>query len=221
MDKKLIEKFPGVFEIERKIVTKNLINGNPVYGERIFKIGEDEYRAWDPNRSKLCAAMRKGLQNLYIKKGDKVLYLGAATGTTSSHVSDIVEKNGLVYCVEFAPISFRKLIPVCEKRENMLPIMGDAKKPDMYNNIEKVDIVYEDVAQPDLADILLINCRYFLKKGGYAMLAVKSQSIDVTKNPEDIYEKTIEKLKKELTILETIILDPYEKDHMFIVARKD
>lgn len=218
---KINEKFPGVFEIEGRIATKNLIKGNPVYGERIIIIDNIEYRFWDPNRSKLCAAIKKGLQNIYIKEGDMVLYLGAATGTTSSHVADLIGDKGIAYCIEFAPISFRNLIHVCEKRTNMIPIMGDARKPDMYNDVGKVDIVYEDVAQPDLADILLSNCRYFLKKGGYAMLAVKSQSIDVTKKPEDTYKKTIEKIQKELTILETIILDPYEKDHMFIVAQKN
>ena len=217
---KIIEKFPEVFEINGKIATKNLIKGNPVYGERIVNINNTEYRFWDPNRSKLCAAIKKGLQNIYLKKGDTILYLGAATGTTSSHIADIIGEKGIEYCIEFAPISFRKLIPICEKRTNMIPIMGDARKPDIYKDVGKVDIVYEDVAQPDLGEILLTNCTYFLKKGGYAMLAVKSQSIDVTKNPEDIYKKTIKQLQKELKIIETIILDPYEKDHMFIVAQK-
>ncbi|MFA5381738.1 MAG: fibrillarin-like rRNA/tRNA 2'-O-methyltransferase [Candidatus Micrarchaeia archaeon] len=220
MNKKIIKIFPGVFEIERRIATKNLIKGNPVYGEIIKKIDNDEYRFWDPHRSKLCAAIKRGIKDIYIKEGDKVLYLGAATGTTSSHVADIIGPKGVAYCVEFAPISFRKLIHVCENRTNMIPIMGDARKPDMYTEVGEVDIVYEDVAQPDLAEILLTNCRYFLKKGGYAMLAVKSQSIDVTKDPKQTYEETIKKLEKELKIVETIILDPYEKDHLFIVAQK-
>lgn len=220
MDEKIKKIFPGVYEIEGRIVTKNLIKGNPVYSERIFKQNAEEYRSWDPNRSKLSAAIKKGLKDIYIRQGDKVLYLGAATGTTSSHVSDIVGKKGVVYCIEFAPISFRKLINVCEKRENMVPIMGDARKPDMYTDVGDVDIIYEDVAQPDQAEILLANCRYFLKKGGYAMIAVKSQSIDVTKKPKEIYDKVLKKLQKELKVVETLLLEPYEKDHMFIVLQK-
>lgn len=54
--------------------------------------GEDkiEYRAWNPFRSKLAAAILGGVDQIHIKPGCKVLYLGAASGTTVSHVSDIV-----------------------------------------------------------------------------------------------------------------------------------
>jgi fibrillarin-like rRNA methylase len=49
-----------------------------------------EYRVWNPFRSKLAAAIVGGIENLWIAPGNKVLYLGAASGTSVSHVSDIV-----------------------------------------------------------------------------------------------------------------------------------
>ena len=49
-----------------------------------------EYRAWNPFRSKLAAAILGGVGNIHMKPGCKVLYLGAASGTTVSHVADIV-----------------------------------------------------------------------------------------------------------------------------------
>lgn len=49
-----------------------------------------EYRAWNPFRSKLAASIVGGVGDIHIKPGSKVLYLGAASGTTVSHVSDIV-----------------------------------------------------------------------------------------------------------------------------------
>ena len=49
-----------------------------------------EYRAWNPFRSKLAAAIVGGIEHIHMKPGSKVLYLGAASGTTVSHVSDLV-----------------------------------------------------------------------------------------------------------------------------------
>lgn len=58
----------------------------------MFQDGEVkmEYRAWNPFRSKLAAAILGGIDQIHIKPGAKVMYLGAASGTTVSHVSDIV-----------------------------------------------------------------------------------------------------------------------------------
>ena len=49
-----------------------------------------EYRVWNPFRSKLAAAILGGVDKIHIAPGSKVLYLGAASGTSVSHVSDIV-----------------------------------------------------------------------------------------------------------------------------------
>ncbi|CAH8391776.1 unnamed protein product [Eruca vesicaria subsp. sativa] len=80
---------------EEALVTKNLVPGEAVYNEKRISVqNEDgtktEYRVWNPFRSKLAAAILGGVDNIYIKPGAKVLYLGAASGTTVSHVSDLV-----------------------------------------------------------------------------------------------------------------------------------
>ncbi|VVB65944.1 Fibrillarin-like rRNA/tRNA 2'-O-methyltransferase [Candidatus Gugararchaeum adminiculabundum] len=218
----LEKKFPGVYLIDGRQATKSLAPGFKVYDERVAKLGDVEYRMWDVFKSKLSAAIKKGLKELPVKPGCTVLYLGAASGTTASHVSDIVGAEGGVYCVEFAPRSMRDLVLVCEKRENMLPILGDARRPEEYAEElggDKVDVVYEDVAQPDQAEILIKNCENFLKPKGHAMIAIKSQSIDVTKNPLKVYEEVKRKLSPHFEILQEIDLDPYDKEHLFLSLR--
>src|SRR5919199_4845942 len=79
-----------VLDGQRQLATLNLVEGNSVYGEKLVRQKGIEYRVWDPYRSKLAGAIKKGLNNLPIKKSMRVLYLGASTGTTVSHVSDIV-----------------------------------------------------------------------------------------------------------------------------------
>lgn len=214
------EKFKGVYLIEGKLATKNLAPGKKVYDEKLVKRGREEYRLWNPYRSKPAAALLKGMKNFPIKKADRVLYLGAASGTTASHISDIVGAKGAVFCVEFAPRAMRDLLPVCESRKNMLPILADARKPENYAEIAAgCDVLYQDVAQPDQAEIALRNAA-LLKKGGWALIAVKSQSIDAAREPKEIYEETLKKLSAGFEVIEKIELEPFDKDHLFIVAKK-
>ncbi len=122
----------------------------PVYGERI----QNGYRLWDPYRSKLAALILKGKgQAISLRVDSKILYLGAATGTTVSHLADIVSE-GLVYAVEFSARSMRDLIGLCERRTNIIPILADAAKPEDYAPLlEPVDLIYQDVAQRNQAQI--------------------------------------------------------------------
>lgn len=216
----IVKLFEGVFSIDGRLATENLAPGARVYGEKLHKIGGGEYREWDPYRSKLAGAIRKGLKEMPVKKGSDVLYLGASTGTTPSHVSDIIGKDGTVYCVEISPQSMKQLIPLSEKRENLVPILADARKPDEYKEVGKVDLIYQDVAQPDQDDILIINAKKFLKKGGIAMLCVKSQSIDVLKRPEEVFAIVKGKLAPHFDILQELALEPYDKDHLFLVLKR-
>jgi len=214
------EKLEGVFFIDGRLATKNLVRNFKVHGERLAEVEGVQYRYWDPYRSKLAAAIIKGMKHMPIKAGCRVLYLGAAAGVTPSFISDIVGKKGAVYCVEFAPRSMRDLLYVCEKRSNMLPLLADARKTGEYaKEVGKVDVVYEDVAQPDQEDIMIKNARQFLRKGGYAMLAIKSQSVDVTRRPSDVYEDMLGKLKKHFEILEQYELSPFDKDHLFVLMK--
>jgi len=216
------EKFPGVFLVGGRLATKNGSPGFRVYGEKLVTEGGSEYRMWDLYRSKLAAALHKGLKVMPIKPGSTVLYLGASTGTTASHVADIVGAEGGVYCVEFAQRSMRDLISVCERRQNMLPIMGDARQPQDYaGQIEgKVDVIYQDVAQPDQADIFLKNSKLFLKEGGWGMIAIKSQSIDVTRQPRKVFEEFVRQVGAELDVSEQIDIAPFDLEHLFISGKK-
>ncbi len=208
----------------KRLGTKNLTPGKNVYGERLVKFKGVEYRVWDAFRSKLAGAIIKGLQTVPIEAGSKVLYLGAASGTTPSHVSDIVGEAGQVYCVEFAQRSLRDLVNnVAQFRPNIIPMLEDARQPDRYAMFisGKVDVIYCDVAQPEQAKLLADNADYFLKPQGWVMLACKSQSIDVTMAPEAVYKQEAGILRKRgFDVKEIVPLDPYDKAHAMIVAQK-
>ncbi|WP_461867149.1 fibrillarin-like rRNA/tRNA 2'-O-methyltransferase [Thermococcus sp.] len=219
-------KFPGVYVFidedgSEKIATKNLVPGQKVYGERLIKSEGKEYRIWNPRRSKLAAAILKGLRNFPIKPGSAVLYLGIASGTTASHVSDIVGWEGKIFGIEFSPRVLRELVPLVEERRNIIPILGDATKPEEYRAlVTKVDVIFEDVAQPTQAKILIDNAKAYLKSGGYGMISVKSRSIDVTKEPEQVFKEVENELGEYFEVVEHLSLDPYEKDHALFVVRK-
>lgn len=217
---KLEKLFEGVYAIDGKLATENLARGRRVYGEELVSAKGTEYRMWNPYRSKLSAAILKGMKNMHIKGKNKVLYLGAATGTTSSHVSDIIGKDGSLYAIELSERNVRELVNVCEARSNMLPVLADANYPDEYlADIGNVDIVYQDIAAKNQAEILLKNSRT-LKKGGYAYFVIKSQSIDISKSPSEVYREELAKVKETFEIVEKIDIEPYDSMHMFVVLRK-
>lgn len=219
-------KFSGVYTVtdrdQKSIATKSLLPGTSVYGEKLIKLGDDEFRLWSPRRSKLAAAIKQGLTEMPIQPGSKVLYLGAASGTTVSHCSDIVGPNGLVYGVEFSQRTVRDLVQLAATRPNILPILEDARHPTRYAPLVSgtIEVVYQDVAQPDQASILYENLKTFCSFGAWGMLAIKARSIDSTSNLDEIYSREIALLdNKGLQIVENINLDPLEKDHRFIVCR--
>ena len=149
----------------------------------------------------------------------KVLYLGAANGTTVSHVADYVE---VVYAVEFAPRPMQDLLEVARRRTNVMPIMADASCPEQYAPlVETVDLLYQDVAQPDQAAIALRNC-VFLKAGGSLILMLKTRSVDIRKQPAEVFRDTLDILMSAgLTITESTWLAPYHQDHAAIVVYPD
>lgn len=183
-----------------------------VYGERML----GGARVWDPYRSKLSALYHVGPGIIDLIPGMRVLYLGAANGTTVSHVADYVE---VVYAVEFAPRPMQDLLEVARRRKNLVPVMADASRPEQYAPlVEAVDLLYQDVAQPDQAAILVRNCA-FLRPGGYVILMLKTRSVDIRKTPEEVFRETITELTAAgLTIVESIWLSPYHQDHAAIVC---
>ena len=221
-------EFSAIYQVvledgTERLATKNLTPGRNVYGEKLVRYEGVEYRLWDPFRSKLAAAVLKNLKTVPIKPGHRVLYLGAASGTTASHVSDIVGESGHVYCVEFAPRAIRELVDnVCAFRLNMSAILADARIPEKYAIFVngKVDDIYCDIAQPEQAKVLADNADLFLKTDGWVMLAVKAQSIDVTKEPSEIFKREVKVLENRGFQIEDVInLEPYDKAHVMVVAR--
>ncbi len=206
----------------KKLFTKNLIPGKTVYDENLIKENNLEYREWDARRSKLAAAILKGIDKIGIEKGSVVLYLGASSGTTVSHVSDIVGKEGFVFAVEFAPRMMRDLVFLCEGRKNIAPMLYDANKPEEYKEkmADEADIVYMDIAQRNQAEIFLKNVDMFLKKGGMGLLAVKARSVNVTEKPSKIFRQVREKLEKNLKVIDSKMLSPFQKDHCMFVVKK-
>jgi fibrillarin-like pre-rRNA processing protein len=215
------EVFPGVFLINRKPAVENSVPGYRPFDEEIVKVERREFRVWEPTRSKLGAALVKGIKEFPIRSDSKILYLGAAHGFTVSFISNVLtDKNGIIYAVEFSERCFKELIPLTQKYKNIAPIMADARKTELYSWIEKVDVVFCDISQPDETEIAIRNCKEFLKPKGYLMLSIKSRSIDITKSPTKVYHEEIEKLKKAgFEIVDWKTLDPLERAHAFILAR--
>ena len=212
----------GIFvDDRRRFYTKNLVPGKSVYGEMLLKIKEGEFRQWDTRRSKLGAALAKGISQLGLKEGFIVLYLGAATGTTVSHVSDIVGPKGFIFAVDVAPRVLRELVFLAEARKNIAPILGNANQPIEYVHlVPQVDFLFQDVSQRNQVEIFLKNLRIYLKKDGFGAIAIKARSIDVTKRPSVLFEEAKKMLEKEVTIVDYRTLDPLEKDHAFFVVKK-
>jgi len=221
------ELFPGVFQIKMDdnplLATLNLTPGRSVYGERIITVEGREFRSWSPYRSKLAAALLKGIGHMPISAGSKVLYLGAASGTTCSHVSDIVGPKGHVWAVDFASRPLRDLVDnVARYRGNISPMMADARRPESYPAlIPTVDVIYADVAQPDQHGIVTGNADRYLKADGWAVMAIKARSVDVTRPPREVYREQVKGLDDHgFDIIEVLELEPYEKDHAMAVARR-
>ncbi|KAF3770656.1 regulated by circadian rhythms/rRNA modification [Cryphonectria parasitica EP155] len=224
----------GVFVVrggkEDLLATANLTPGESVYNEKRVAIEnaksqdgtttKTEYRIWNPFRSKLAAGILGGLETIYIKPGSKALYLGAASGTSVSHVADIVGPTGTVYAVEFSHRSGRDLINMATRRTNVVPIVEDARQPLKYRMlVDMVDFIFADVAQPDQARIVALNAKLFLKQGGGMLISIKANCIDSTAPPEQVFAQEVEKLRSEKFFpKEQLTLEPYERDHAMVSA---
>ncbi|MFX1286149.1 MAG: fibrillarin-like rRNA/tRNA 2'-O-methyltransferase [Promethearchaeota archaeon] len=216
----------GMFQVKingkSRLVTRNKIPGNSVYGEQLLSINDKEYRVWDPYRSKFAAAFLSGMKKLPQIYEKRILYLGVSTGTTASHFSDILD-NGILFGIEFSPKVMRRFFRLSEQRPNLIPILADARRPEEYSPfVYEVDLIYQDIAQPDQATIFGRNALEFLKSGGLGFLAIKSQSIDVVLKPDEIFSMQITKLEQEFKfeIQEYQSIDDFEKKHAVIIIRK-
>lgn len=221
-------RLAGVYLINAKtkaLCTKSLVPGVSVYGEkRISGLTPGateacEFRVWNPYRSKIASGIYGGIENIYMCPGASVLYLGAASGTTVSHVSDLVGPEGVVYAVEFSPRSGRDLEEMSKRRSNIVPIIEDARHPWKYRFLipKMVDCIFMDVAQPDQARILGLNAEYFLKEGGGFLISVKANCIDSTQKAEVVFAAEVATMKKlGLKPKEQVTLEPFERDHAVV-----
>lgn len=234
-------RHPGVFVArggkEDLLVTKNLTPGESVYGEKRISVDspstpgldgnadpvpgtKTEYRVWNPFRSKLAAGILGGLDQIFIRPGAKVLYLGAASGTSVSHVADIVGPTGTVYAVEFSHRSGRDLITMATHRTNVIPIIEDARHPLRYRMlVGMVDVIFADVAQPDQARIVGLNAHLFLKVDGGVVVSIKANCIDSTAKPEVVFTREVQKMREErIKPKEQLTLEPFERDHCIVAG---
>ncbi|UCC18799.1 MAG: fibrillarin-like rRNA/tRNA 2'-O-methyltransferase [Promethearchaeota archaeon] len=219
-------KFYNVFisgpQDKLKLYTRNLDVGKRIYGERLISYKGMEYREWDPFRSKLAALILENPITNFLSDNLKCLYLGASSGTSISHLSDIIY-SGIIYGVEFAERSMRQLIQNSSNRKNIIPILGDARFPDSYGKyiFTNIDLIYQDVAQPRQAEIALGNCTYYLKNEGVLILVIKSQSIDSIQKSELTFAQEKKILETAgYTILESINIHKYAANHMVLIVKK-
>jgi fibrillarin-like pre-rRNA processing protein len=202
--------------VERRTVAgeeRLTTEGDPVYGEPTV----DGRRVWDAGRSKLGAMLELGMDTR-LRGGESVLYLGAASGTTVSHVAEFA---GPTYAVEFAPRPVRDLVDVAESRPNLFPLLADARKPKEYAGVVEsgLDCIVQDVATRGQAEVANRNAR-FLAADGLLLAAIKARSEDVVAEPDEVFEDVRGTLGEEYELLDTARLDRYHDDHLGIVARK-
>ncbi len=216
----------GMYQLKidqkNRLATKNKVPGTSVYGERLIKVDNEEYRLWDPFRSKFAAAYLSGMKLLPQLKGKNILYLGVSTGTTPSHFSDILD-DGFIYGVEFSPKVMRKFYRLAEQRPNLIPILADARRPEEYSSyVFNLDLIYQDVSQPEQATIFGRNAQEYLKPGGVGVIAIKSQSIDVSLEPEEVFSNQMKVLEDDfgLQVLENSTIDAFEKKHAIMIIKK-
>lgn len=220
-----LKKFPNVFMERKGKITSYFVKTNlnkSFFEERIVRLGGDLFKEVDPSRSKLFASIANNISQLGVKEDSTILYLGASHGYTVSFLSDVA-KDGVIYALDFAPRVVRDLVFLCQERENIAPLMQDATRPNEYKDkVPMVDVVFMDIAQKEQVKIFLNNCDVFLKEGGFGILALKSRSVDVTKNPKDIFKKTRAELEQVMSVVDYKDLEPFEKDHaIFVCKRKD
>lgn len=219
-------KFDGVYSIKagglETYATVSASPGTSVYGERLFAHADGaEYREWNPYRSKLCAYLKKGGKDWFFTTNSNILYLGAANGTTVSHLADAVP-GGRIYAIEFSARSLRELVQRLASRKNVVPMLADATQPGRYRALipEQVDVIYQDVAQPDQSHLLVENIIRFLKPGGHFYITIKSRSIDVSMPPEVVFQRERSFLeRKGCVVLDQRDISPYSEDHVMIVGQ--
>jgi fibrillarin-like pre-rRNA processing protein len=209
----------GVYREGRDLFTRNPLPGERVYGEELRTSGGVEYRLWDPFRSKLAALLLKGPPPDLWGEVRSVLYLGAAHGTTASHMSDLWP-DADIFVVEKSVTSFAPLLALARRRSNLLPLLTDAQLPERYRaDVGLVDLLYQDVAQRNQAAIFVENARACLAPGGVGILMLKVRSVTQRRpGPAVVREARAELHRGGLTVRGEVALNPFSKEHVALLV---
>jgi fibrillarin-like pre-rRNA processing protein len=219
------EDSPRLLEVNRaerrELWTEAVGDPPPVYGERWTDFEGRPYRLFEPGRSKLAAAVVRGWTGDLPAPGECWLYLGAATGTTSSHVADLVGPEGRVYAVERSVRPFARLLALAERWPNLRPILGDARDPLAYSSlVPPVDGLYADIAQADQLEIVLKNAELLLTGDGARLLiALKTASMGRHRSAVGHRELAERTLAETTSLFTSVPLEPFHKGHFMVGGR--
>lgn len=204
--------------------TINLTPGQTVYNERLFKDQNIEYRTWDPYKSKLAACIFEQMKDIpALDQMERILYLGAATGTTVSHLSDIIADNGgQIIALEFSNRAARQLIKLSKLRTNIIPLIADARRSGEYaSHVWVVDFIFQDISQINQAEIFIDNVLAFLKPGGKGIFIIKAASIDSTRPVEEVTKEQIAAVEKAGLVIDQVLdISNFEKQHRALLVTK-
>jgi fibrillarin-like pre-rRNA processing protein len=213
----------GILRVgEREELWTQTVGSFPaVYGERWTEFQGLAYRSFDPFRSKLAAAISRGWTGDLPAPGESWLYLGAASGTTASHVADLIDRTGRLYAIERSPRPVARLLEVAERWPNFLPILADAREPRTYSDlVPPVDGVYADVAQPDQVEIVRRNAELFLRgPGGRVLVALKTASMGRELGPAGHLRRAETALGDLVDLRPSVKLDPFHRAHYLVGGR--
>ncbi len=193
----------------------------PVYGERWVDTGARSYRSFEPGRSKLSAGIVHDWAGPIPAEGERWLYLGAASGTTASHIADLVGPSGRVYALERSPRPFARLLALAERWPNLLPILADAREPRTYAPlVPAVDGVYADIAQPDQVEIVRRNAELYLgRAGGSVLFALKTASMGRDRDASAHLAAAEREIAAGVDLAPSVRLDPFHKGHYLVGGR--
>jgi fibrillarin-like rRNA methylase len=175
-------------------------------------------RSFEPARSKLAAAVARGWSGPLPRPGERWLYLGAASGTTASHVADLLGPRGRLYAVERSPRPFSRLLSLAERWPNLLPVLADAREPERYAGpVPIVDGLYADIAQPDQVAIVLANVAVFLREeSGVALVALKTSSLGRDRSAASHRDEAEAGLEGALDLERSLRLAPFYRSHFLV-----
>jgi len=203
-----------VYREGRDLYTVNRNPGTKVYGEALSTVDGVEYRAWDPFRSKLAAFLLKGAPADVLGRPRTVLYLGAAHGTTVSHLSDLWPEATL-FAIEKSPTSFARLLALARQRPGLVPILADAQLPERYQaDVGAVELLYQDIAQRNQAGIFVENARACLSPRGRGILMLKVRSVTQQRPTATVVREARSALSAaRLAVAYETALTPFSREH--------